>query len=627
MGTYVDSLNGNFQPPAELVATQGWQYVSSKADSAFSTAQAFAASMGAFNIPFTAVTSGFTAPAIGYTLALPAVPVAPNISFPTLSTLSPLALDTVSDVQPGVAPTFSAAAPVVQILNKPDALSAVAPGAAPVVSAVTLPAAPTIVLPDAPLMSLISLPSLPSINLPTFSGVLPDGSTLNTPTTGLVWGEVHYDSALLQNVTGRLTTMLLGGTGLPPEIEQAIWDRGRAREDAIAAKATQETYEEFSARGFSLPTGPLAGRVAEVGQKNREAASTYSRDVAIKQAEMAIENLKFSVSTGIQLETQLMTYSGQYAARALEAAKITVDVALNIFNAQVSLYNARLQGYQTQAQVFKDLIQAEALKLEQYRTSIEAQKLIGEINIQAIQVYKTRIDALMSAVELYKAQLDGVKTGVEVDRTRIEGFRASVDAYRSLVEAKTSEYQAWGQSIQGEVAKVGAYEAQARAYGTLVEAYRTGETVKIENMRSHISTNEMKVRAFDSQVNYLGEQIRAAIAQVDTGVKVYDGQARMYGAQIAGEEARVQALAEQVRLIIAAGSADAELKLKAADLNINQLLRIAAGEQEGRKAAGLVASQLAASAMSAFHLSAGVTSAWSHSIANDLSESHNFSNV
>lgn len=624
MGTYVDKLNGNYAPPAENIVQQGWQTADSRADQAFGAAMGLASAVAGFDIPFTAVTSGFTAPAIGYTLSLPAVPAAPIVTFPDLAVPDALALADVADVTPAVAPDFSATVPVVQILDKPDALVATAPGAAPLVSDVTLPDAPTVVLPDAPLMELISIPTAPTLSLPVWAGVAPDGSSLVTPTTGLIWSEDYYDSDLLQGVTSRLTTMLLGGTGLPAAIEQAIWDRGRAREDVIAKKATQEAYEEFAARGFALPSGALAGRVAEVWQKNREAGSTFSRDVAIKQAELEVENLKFTVSTGIQLEGQMMTYAGQYAARALDAAKATVQVAIDIFNAQVALYNARLQAYQTEATVYKELIQAESLRLEQYRTEIEAQKLVGDINMQAIQIYKTRIDALLSAVELYKAELEGVKTVVEVDRVRIEGFRATVDAYKATVDAKTSEYQAWGESIKGEATKVSIYEAQARAYGTLVDAYKTGETVKIENMKSRISANELLVKAFSAEVDYLSEQVKAAVAQVDTSVKIYDGQARVYGAQVSGEEARVRALAEQIRLIIAAGTSDAELKLKAANLNVEQLLRIASLELEGVKAGGAVAGQLAASAMSSFNLGASVSSGWSFGVGNNLNEAHNY---
>lgn len=623
MGSYVYQINPNFTTPAESIVEQGWNTADNRADNAYNLAVRWMQTISAVDIPFTAVSSGFTAPAIGYTLALPAVPAAPTVRFPALAAPDDLELSTVSPVTPAVAPDFTATVPVVQILDKPAALSATQPGDAPLVSDVTLPDAPVIVFPDDPTMQLISIPTAPTLALPTWSSTAPDGTSLVAPTTGFIWSEDYYDSTLLNSVTSRLTTMLAGGTGLPPSIEQAIWDRGRAREDVIAKKATQEAYEEFASRGFALPTGALAGRVAEVWQKNREAGSTFSRDVAIKQAELEVENLKFSVQTGIQLEGQLMTYSGQYAQRALDAAKTTVQVAIDIFNAQVALYNSRLQAYQTEAQVYRELIQAESLRLEQYRTEIEAQKLIGDINMQAIQIYSERIKALMAAVELYKAELEGVKTVVEVDRVRIEGFRATVDAYKAIVDAKTSEYQAWAESIKGEATKVSIYEAQARAYGTLVDAYKTGETVKIENMKAQIDANELLVKAFAAEVDYLAEQVKAAVAQVDTSVKIYDGQAKVYSSQIGGEEARVRALAEQIRLIIASGTAGAELQLKAANLNIEQLLRIATVEQEAYKASGSIAGQLAASAMSSFNLGASVSSSWSQGVNNSLNENHN----
>jgi hypothetical protein len=625
MGSYVYQLDPNFKTPAESMVETGWRTADSRADSAYHLATSWMGAIASVDIPFTAVTSGFTAPAISYTLNLPAAPIAPDVSFPAIAAPDDLNLAYVPPVVPAAVPTFDDTAPTIQILDKPDALSATPPGDAPAVSDVTLPDAPAIVLPSAPIMELITIPTAPTLDLPVWAGVAPDGSGLVAPSIDLLWSEAYYDSDLLNSVSSRLTTMLAGGTGLPPSIEQAIWDRGRAREDVIARKATQEAYEEFASRGFALPTGSLAGRVAEVWQKNREAGSTYSRDVAIKQAELEIENLKFSVTTGIQLEGQLMTYAGQYAQRALEAAKATVEVAINIFNAHVAMYNAQLQAYQTEATVYKELIQAEALRLEQYRTQIEAQKLIGDINMQAIQIYKTSIDALMASVELYKAELEGVKTVVEVDRVRIEGFRATVDAYKALVDAKTSEYQAWAESIKGEATKVSIYEAQARTYNTLVDAYKTGETVKIENMKAQLDANELLVKAFSAEVDYLAEQVKAAVAQVSTGVQIYDGQAKVYSSQISGEQARVQALAEQTRLIIASGTADAELKLKAANINVEQLLRIGTVEQEGRKASGMIAGQLAASAMSSFNLGASVSSGWSEGVSNQLTENHNLS--
>jgi hypothetical protein len=624
MSSYVYQINPGDSTAAQSIVEQGWSTADNRADSAYQLAVSWMGSIASVEIPFVATSSGFTAPPIGYTVSLPEVPAAPVVAFPAITAPDDLALAYVAPVVPGDVPEFDGTVPVIQILNKPDALNATAPGDAPVISDVTLPDAPTVILPDAPTMELISLPTAPTLSLPVWTGTAPDGSDLTAPSIDFSWNEDYYDSTLLNSVSSRLTTMLAGGTGLPPSIEQAIWDRGRAREDVIARKATQEAYEEFAARGFALPTGALAGRVAEVWQKNREAGSTYSRDVAVKQAELEIENLKYSVTTGIQLEGQLMTYAGQYAQRALEAAKTTVEMAINIFNAQVSLYNAQLQAYQTEATVYKELIQAESLRLEQYRTEIEAQKLIGDINMQAIQIYKTRIDALMAAVALYTAELEGVKTAVEVDRVRIEGFRATVEAYKATVEAKTSEYQAWSESIKGEATKVSIYEAQARTYGTLVDAYKTGEMVKIENMKAQLDSNEVLVKAFSAEVDYLAEQVKAAVAQVSTEVQIYDGQAKVYSAQIGGEEARVRALAEQIRLIIAAGSTDADLKLKAANLNIEQLQRIGVVEQEGRKASGQIASQLAASSMSAFNLGASLSQQWASGVNNSLNESHSF---
>lgn len=58
--------------------------------------------------------------------------------------------------------------------------------------------------------------------------------------------------------------------------------------------------------GFPLPTGALAGMLADSRREYHDKLSSLSRDVAIKQAELAQENLRHAIDTAVSLETQLM---------------------------------------------------------------------------------------------------------------------------------------------------------------------------------------------------------------------------------------------------------------------------------------------------------------------------------
>jgi hypothetical protein len=107
-------------------------------------------------------------------------------------------------------------------------------------------------------------------------------------------------------------TVLYGGTGIPADIEAQIWQRARARDTIEAAKLRDTAVLQFASRGFSLPSGALSARLLEIEQDASNKSSTISRDVAIKQAELEIENIKFAVSEGVKVRTSVLAAIADY---------------------------------------------------------------------------------------------------------------------------------------------------------------------------------------------------------------------------------------------------------------------------------------------------------------------------
>lgn len=145
-----------------------------------------------------------------------------------------------------------------------------------------------------------------------------------------------------------------GGTGIPAAVEAQIWQRGRDKEALEAARLEDEALTSFAARGFTLPPGALAHRLLVVQQDAANKNSSFGRDVAIKQIEIEIENIRFAITTAVNARLACINAAIEYwkayllphdiAARRANAiidAKTNFSNALAAwFNSQVGLYNA-----------------------------------------------------------------------------------------------------------------------------------------------------------------------------------------------------------------------------------------------------------------------------------------------
>lgn len=142
-------------------------------------------------------------------------------------------------------------------------------------------------------------------------------------------------------------TILYGGTGIPADIEDAIWQRARAADAMDARRLESEALNTFAARGFSMPSGHLASQLMAVQQEAANKASTVRREIAIKAADIEIENIKFAVQQGVAVRASVLgalgTFLKAYMAPiedALEKAKIIGDAQQRLWSSSADYYRA-----------------------------------------------------------------------------------------------------------------------------------------------------------------------------------------------------------------------------------------------------------------------------------------------
>ena len=238
-------------------------------------------------------------------------------------------------------------------------------------------------------------------------------------------------------------------TGLQPAVEQAIWERGRAREATASNKKAQEAYRMFASRGFSKRPGALAVELLDAAQEAQDNAVTLSRDIMIKQADLEQSNRRFAFETATKIQTALMQYMTDKWRRSLEASKAVADATVSIFGHEVSAFNAEA-GFQgsyvgaqaTMGRVEADIQIAEAnLRIAAAKANIQAliQKasIIAESIRGSAQISGQLASAALSAVNLSGGISSSVGWSEAVSDARSRSISASVGAQSSRQENYT----------------------------------------------------------------------------------------------------------------------------------------------------------------------------------------------
>lgn len=599
--------------PAIGLVVEGWDTFSGYASTSFNLAQTSLSKLYNFSLtPIAFDVSWNLNPDIqGY--VRPTAPADITAAYDTTKITDPgVAPDTtIGSITFTNAPVNTAVEPSINIDNGPGALTAIAPGAAPSLSPVVVPTAPTVTLPTAPTLYGLNLPVAPSVSIPTFDGSRPI-LNFDAPTKSWSFTPADYTSALLSATTNQISIGLMGGTGLPAAIEQALYDRSNSRQDVSDLRAVQEAMEERSAKGWSEPDGLLTFRLQEVRQNSANARAGFNRDVMIEVTKIEIENMKFYVSQGVALESKLIDLHLETQRLILEANKFVLQSAIELFNAKVSLFNAQQLAYQTDAQVFRDKLQAALTQIEIYKAEIDAQRLVGEINQQLVSIYESNIRAVLASVEVYKAQVQGATAQAEANRVVIEAYRATVQAYAENVRAYEAQWEGYKAQVDAQVSKEKIYQISTDAYATNVHAWAEKNTSLIEQQKLVLGEKDLDVRVFQAKIDKFRAQFEAEQARIRALVEIYGSRVDLYRGEAGVEEAAASANARAANLQIENNKSATDVALKNAELQINQLEKNAALILEQLKGIAQTTAQLCASSFSAVHFAATA----SHSASN-----------
>ena len=518
-------------------------------------------------------------------------------------------------------PTISApTAPVITIPAAPVVSLPTPPSDEPVLDDVTIPTYVGEPLPQVPTLYQLDLPDAPDINIDDLDverpNFIPPDAVQDVyrqdviDFQSLIWTGVgaEVDATGVTDMHPRLQAMLAGGTGLPANIEQALFDRAIGREDLSSTQAVAQVEQEWAAKGFDLPGSTLLARSQEIRQKNRIERGRINRELSIQFHTQEIENLRFSVEKAIALEGTLLEAHTRIFDLARQLADGHWVVIKGVYDAELAVFKLQLEIYRTDIEVFKEKLQIELAKLEIYRSQLEAQRLIGTLNQQLVDIYKAELEGVLAGVEVFKAEVEGANAQIRAQVAKLEVFKAQIDAYTAQLQGEKIKFDVYETTVNAEEAKARVYASQVEGYAKRIDAYRAQVGAQASRVQAQTAVVESETKIYSEEVTAWRAGIEADARNLESAVSVYRAVLSKYEALLRSEQYRVTGEARNFELEIEREKARVSSELRQVDQTIEQLKHITSLGLSATETAAKVNAQLAASAMSAINVSASMSS-------------------
>jgi len=539
-----------------------------------------------------------TRPALGgleLDLEMPPVPAA--------GILKPIDSDFLENID---FPVFSIPDPDFNSPDKPTLYELGELPAPPSFDPIEFPAAPSITLPDLPTLSQVIVPSPPDIFVPDFNeDFIPDDMMVPG---GFTWGEPTYNSDIWAELLAKvLDGIMNGGTGLAPDVEEAIYWQHLNRVLEQNDKAMIEAENYFAGRGFTLPTGMLSSKLGEVARANQRELNQASKEIMISQAELAQKNTHFILEMGSNLEGMMRDFFIKNATLSLEGQKAVVGTALEVFKATVDRANFRMEVFKTKAAVWETRVKAALTQVEIFKAQVEGAKVTAEVQKLMVDVYTAQVGAADILIRLYTGQMQAAGIMAEVQKAQAGLYAEKIRAFMATVElnkAKVLQYEAeWS----GEKAKADVYSARVQAYSAEVAGKSKALDALIAKMSAKIEENKMIVEEFKAHISRYNVEVDAKAKSIGAKVDGFKALAAGYEAETSREEAYYKSKAEEIRSKVQEASFRLQHAISKVEASTRGYQAIKQLQVAGTDGIMQVGAQLAAAAVQGMNTNASIS--------------------
>ena len=196
--------------------------------------------------------------------------------------------------------------------------------------------------------------------------------------------------SLITGIRERLESDLANGvTGLNAGVENDIWRRQEERDRIALDDAKEKAAAEWSKRGFALPDGVLAANLQQIETEYMNKRTDVSRDIAIKQAELAFQNGQFVIQQIMAMETILINGLSKGNEISIEGYKADIEGYRARVQGAIEKVSARIKKYEAGATV--------------YRAKAESQAAIAQVDVKAAEA---EMNMTIAQMQLFLKQVE-----------------------------------------------------------------------------------------------------------------------------------------------------------------------------------------------------------------------------
>lgn len=220
-----------------------------------------------------------------------------------------------------------------------------------------------------------------------------------------------------------------GGTGLDPEVEQALWDRNQNRLSDDLRDEYEEKERYFAARGYSMPPGALNAALSRLDREHTRRKTELAKDIAVSQAELAQKNTQFALEHGTKVIQAKQEDQYRRSTFSLERLKTLVQI-----------YVAKTEAVVKQAEVYATLFESEVKAFEAVVEGIK-------VDVQAqVEIVRSRIEQVKAQAEIAVANADiQLKSALAGKELKLEAMKSSASLTSQLCAAALSSVHASAQ--------------------------------------------------------------------------------------------------------------------------------------------------------------------------------------
>jgi len=496
--------------------------------------------------------------------------------------------------------------------------------------AIDKPVKPDIIYPTEPILAAIQMPEKISIDLDSFDAISPGAINVSDPAlmsytagnysselsqtlveliaSGFASAEV-YSQLILDSSTDSLDVIInklldVGSSGINNDVEQLIYDRGKARLKTENEALYQQTLNEFGSNGFNLPNGIFAANVVKIQKKISDKNDLLNYEIIVNQSNLAQTNRQFMVEKAIQLETVLINFFNDTENRTLESAKAVAANGVDVLRALIESYNAKLELYKTEAGVFELKVRAELNAAEIYKTEMQGAAIESEAQKNTVDLYVKKVDAVKSKAEVYKIEMDGASISMQIEQLKLQQLEVETKIYLANLEAERLKVTIYKEQNEAEKVRLEGHLAKIETYKIKVLTEKEKLDAHFEEKRLLLQENSSLIAKYQADTNIYSAELQANNNFNEQELRAFQMSVSAYEAETDADKVKNLTKIEESKIKIQ----EAQIKLdqikSELELTVKGYIAVKELQIKGTEGIMNVGAQLAASSMNAANASA-----------------------